>query len=200
MLMKFGVKLFTYDVRSVPLLSKKVQSNTNRLVLGALLTSIAVIFQSLGALGGIGYAFSMLSTMPIFLAAMVSARIGMLSYLVSILLLLLLQPSELFVFPFTTGILGLSMGLSLRICKKTFLVPIISALSLGLGIFILIELLHFPILGPEVASVFKFPTLALLVAGSLLYSWMWTKLSLRILKHVVHAVVTEKVTETDSSR
>ena len=39
----------------------------------------------------------------------------------SFLLLILIQPGESFVFPFTTGIVGLGIGIALLILKGSFL-------------------------------------------------------------------------------
>lgn len=153
-------------------------SKTMRLVVGALLGSIAVIFQSAGIFTGIGYILSMMSTGPLVLASLLSLRLGVMTYFVTIFLLAMLQPSELLVFPFTTGLLGLSLGIGLKYLKRSVFIIPFAAVCLTLGISILLYGFKFPILGPLVTSQFS----SLLVLGtfafSLLYSWIWKKLSI----------------------
>lgn len=61
---------------------------------------------------GIGYLISFLATLPIFLVTSLSIRQGILSYILTILLLFIIQPSELIIFPFTTGLLGIAIGVA----------------------------------------------------------------------------------------
>lgn len=61
---------------------------------------------------GIGFLISFLATLPIFLATCFSIRQGILSYTLTIFLLFIIQPSELIIFPFTTGLLGIAMGVA----------------------------------------------------------------------------------------
>jgi hypothetical protein len=153
-------------------------SQTTRFVMGALLGSIAVIFQSAGIFTGVGYIISMMTTGPIVLATLLSVRIGCLTYLVTILLLAIVQPSELLVFLFTTGLLGLSLGIGLVYLKRTLLILSFSALSLTLGISLLLYVVKFPILGPSVSSDLNVVVSLSTFAFSFLYSWIWLKLSI----------------------
>ncbi|MEH7158933.1 hypothetical protein [Neobacillus drentensis] len=161
---------------------------TTRLVIGALLGSIAVIFQSAGIFTGVGYILSMMTTGPIVLATLLSARIGGLTFLVTIILLAIVQPSELLVFPFTTGLLGLSLGIGLTYFKRTLLIVAFSSVSLTLGICLLLYGLKFPILGPSVSSHFSIFVILSIFAFSFLYSWIWLKLSIHAFK-MIHKVV-----------
>jgi hypothetical protein len=166
-------------------------SITTRLVLGALLGSIAVIFQSAGIFTGIGYILSMMTTGPIVLATLLSVRIGFMTYLVTILLLALFQPSELLVFPFTTGLLGISLGIGLKHFERTFFIIPFSAICLTSGICIILYGLNFPILGPSVSSQISWFVILGVLAFSLLYSWIWLKVSLSIFK-LFHKVLSRR--------
>jgi hypothetical protein len=157
-------------------------SKTMRLVVGALLGSIAVIFQSAGIFTGIGYILSMMSTGPLVLASLLSLRIGVMTYFVTIFLLAMLQPSELLVFLFTTGLLGLSLGIGLKYLKRSILIIPFAALCLTLGISILLYGFKFSILGPSVTSHFSSWVILGTFAFSLLYSWIWKKLSISVFK------------------
>jgi hypothetical protein len=155
-------------------------SQTTRLVFGAILGAMAVILQSAGIFTGVGYILSMMTTGPIVMATLLSLRIGCLTYFVTIFLLAIVQPSELLVFPFTTGLLGLSLGIALKYVKRTVLMLSFSAVALTLGIGFLLYGLKFPILGPtvSVSAHLSFFVLGLTFAFSLLYSWIWLKISI----------------------
>lgn len=155
---------------------------TMRFVVGALLGSIAVILQSAGIFTGIGYILSMMSTGPLVLASLLSLRIGVMTYFVTIFLLAMFQPSELLVFLFTTGLLGLSLGIGLKYLKRSIFIILFAALCLTLGISILLYGFKFSILGPSVTSHFSSMVILGTFVFSLLYSWTWKKLSISAFK------------------
>jgi hypothetical protein len=157
-------------------------SKTMRLVVGALLGSIAVIFQSAGIFTGIGYILSMMSTGPLVLATLLSLRIGVMTYFGTIFLLAMLQPSELLVFIFTTGLLGLSLGCGLKYLKRSIFIIPFAALWLTIGINILLYGFKFTILGPLVTTDFSSWVILGTYGFSLLYSWIWKKLSISAFK------------------
>jgi hypothetical protein len=157
-------------------------SKTMRLIIGALFGSIAVIFQSAGIFAGIGYIFSMMSTGPLVLASLLSLRIGVMTYFVTIFLLAILQPSELLVFTFTTGLLGLSLGIGLKHLKRNLLIISFTALCLTFGISILLYGFKFSILGPSITTHFNSMVILGTFAFSLLYSWIWKTLSISAFK------------------
>ncbi|WP_134701245.1 hypothetical protein [Ammoniphilus sp. YIM 78166] len=157
-------------------------SKNMRLVVGALLGSIAAMLQSAGILTGIGYILSMMSTGPLVLASLLSVRIGVMTYFVTLFLLALFQPSELLVFLFTTGLLGLSLGIGLKYLKRRLFIIPFAALCLTLGISMLLYGFQFPILGPSVTPYFNSRVILGTFAFSLLYSWIWMKLSIYVFK------------------
>lgn len=157
-------------------------SNTLLLVMGALLGTIAFLLQSAGVFAGIGYIFSMMSTLPIVLASHLSIRIGMMTYFVTIFLLLIFQPSELWVFPFTTGLLGIGLGIGLKFFHNRILVILFTSLCLTLGISILLYGLKFPILGPSVTSQFNILVPLIVLIFSVIYSGLWMLVTIPSLK------------------
>lgn len=162
-------------------------SPTTKLILTAVLTSFAALFQSAGGyMPGIGYFVSAMTTLPIFLAAIVSVRHGFLSYFVTILLLLFIQPSELIIFPFTTGILGLALGVSFYKSKTRFLTVFLAGATLFMGIIALLFIFRFPVLGPGVGTSFHFLTLLLISIFSILYAWIAAEACSFALKRLVH--------------
>ncbi|MGI8315942.1 hypothetical protein [Halobacillus mangrovi] len=169
-------------------------SKTMRLVVGALLGSIAVIFQSAGVFTGVGYLLSMMSTGPLVLACLMALRIGVMTYLVTIFLLAILQPSELLVFLFTTGILGLSLGIGLKYFKRSLFIIPFAALCLTLGISILLFGFKFSILGPSIKSDFNSMVVLGTFVFSLMYSWVWKKLSISVFK-VFNKVISRRLSQ-----
>lgn len=153
-------------------------SKTTRLVMGALLGSLALILQSAGIFTGLGYIISMMATGPIVLAALLSNRIGWMTYFVTIFLLAMFQPSELFVFPFITGLIGLSIGFGLKYLKTLIFIDLLAAFCLSAGIFILLYGIGFPILGPYVSSQFNIMVFFGTITFSLIYSWIWIRISI----------------------
>lgn len=157
-------------------------TKTMRLIAGALLGSIAVILQSAGVFTGIGFLFSMMSTGPLVLASLLSVRIGLMTYSITAVLLMLVQPSELLVFLFTTGLLGVSLGVGLKYFQRTVWIISFAALCLTLGISLLLYVFQFPILGPSISSQFSIPVILGTFAFALLYSWMWKVISMSMIK------------------
>ncbi|PLS17069.1 hypothetical protein CVD28_13510 [Bacillus sp. M6-12] len=148
-------------------------SPTTKLILTAVLSSFAAIFQSAGGyMPGIGFFVSAMTTLPLFLAAIVSVRHGFLSYFVTILLLLFIQPSELIIFSFTTGILGLVLGFSINKLITRTLVVFLAGATLFMGIIAIIFIFRFPLLGSGVGTSFHFRLLLLVAIFSILYAWM----------------------------
>jgi len=159
------------------------QTKARRLVIGSLLACMAAIFQSAGdLLPGIGYFISPFATLPILIGAMQSLRNGVMSYFLTILLLFILFPSELIVFPFTTGLLGIGIGAAFSFFKKRLSIISIGAILLTLGIMCLLYIFHFPVLGRIGTDSVSFLTAGGIAIFSFLYSWLWAELGLFFFK------------------
>ncbi|KQX48558.1 MULTISPECIES: hypothetical protein [unclassified Paenibacillus] len=153
---------------------QQYMSKTNQLIFTAFLASIAAVLQAAGGfLPGVGYLISPFSTAPIVLCTIVSIRSGFMGYILTIVLLLILQPSEIIVFPFTTGLLGLGLGGAFLMLKQWISIIAAASLFLFAGINILMYGLRFPVLGPSVSSTFHVVTFASIYIFSALYSWLW---------------------------
>jgi hypothetical protein len=153
-----------------------------KLVAAALMGLIAAILQAAGGvIPGIGMVISPFSTAPIIISMLISPLFGFLSYLLTIFLLLLIQPSELIIFPFTTGAMAIGIGLGLILFNKSWKVITFSSLFLSLGIFLLLYIFQFPVLGPFLIE-FRIWNIILIYSLSLLYCWFWIELILRLLR------------------
>ncbi|MDQ0882125.1 hypothetical protein [Peribacillus sp. V2I11] len=155
---------------------------TMKLILGSIFACLAAILQAAGFLPGIGFFLSPLATAPILLCSMFSIPFGVMSYFLTIMLLFILQPTELIVFPFTTGLLGLGIGASFYFFRKRLSIIATGAILLMLGIMSLIFIFHFPVLGPAVSVSFSFLTTGFLFA--FIYSWLWVEIALIIFKRL----------------
>ena len=114
----YFLKSLSNEVKSAQLFFNRL-SKTKQLVSGALFASLAAFFQSAGGfLPGIGVFISPLSTAPILFCFILSLPLGFITYILTNLLLLIIQPSELIIFPFTTGILGMGIGTAFYFFKK----------------------------------------------------------------------------------
>lgn len=156
-------------------------SSTRKLVFAAILSIFAALLQSFGGfLPVIGFLISPFAIVPILLVAMISLQHGFLSYFLTIFLLVLIQPSELFIFPFTTGLLGLGIGWGLRILNRRISIILINCIVLFIGICVPLFVLGFPILGP--AGAVHDPKLLIMILGfTIIYSWFWLEISLYLL-------------------
>jgi hypothetical protein len=157
------------DIR-LSFVSFQSMSSTQRLLYASVSVAIATMLQSTGVIVPV---FSALATAPIILCILFIPGYGFISYFVVCLLLLLLQPSELIVFAFTTGLLGLAIGYAYVLFKIRIIIVSIGACALTSGIELLLFLFHFPILGPlssQQDHIFPF-----LILFSFIYSWIWTE-------------------------
>ena len=158
---------------------------TKKLMLVAMFACIASILQAAGGfLPGIGFFISPFATAPILFIAMLSLPFGGMSYFLTIMLLFILEPTELIVFPFTTGLLGLGIGAAFHIFRKRISIVAAGAVLLTSGIMSLLFILGFPILGPVSADSITFLATGSILLFTFLYSWLWVEIILHIFKRI----------------
>ncbi|WP_047983244.1 hypothetical protein [Ornithinibacillus californiensis] len=156
-----------------------------KLILVSFLACLAAIFQSAGGFfPGIGYLISPLATAPILLCSMFSIPFGFMSYLLTIMLLVILQPTELIIFPFTTGLLGLGIGASLHFLRKRITIIASGSVLLMVGIMSLLYVFRYPVLGPVGSDSFSLLTTGGIFLFTFLYSWLWVEAALNISKRI----------------
>jgi hypothetical protein len=177
------------EVRLISITFNK-HKKTMKLTLGSIFACIAAILQSSGGfLPGIGYFLSALATAPILLCSMLSIPFGVMSYFLTIMLLFILQPTELIVFPFTTGLLGLGIGISFYFFRKRLSIIATGAILLILGIMSLLFIFNFPVLGPVVSVSFSFLINGSIFLFAFLYSWLWVEIALIIFNRLKMIIV-----------
>jgi hypothetical protein len=180
----YFLKSITDDILFIQLAFNK-HSETKKLVICSFLASLAALFQAAGGfLPGIGYFISPLATAPILFCSIISIPHGFIAYLLTNCLLLILQPSELIVFPLTTGLLGLGIGAAFTYLKKRLSIIISSTILLTGGVIILLNGFKFPVLGPSVSNSFSFSTTVYIFLFAFLYCLIWVELSIVFLKRI----------------
>jgi len=163
---------------------------TKKLMLVAMFACIASIFQAAGGfLPGIGFFISSFATAPILLCAIFSLSFGGMAYLLTIMLLFILEPTELIIFPFTTGLLGLGIGAAFHFFRKRISIVAAGCVLLASGIMNLLFILGFPILGPVSADSFSFLTAGGILLFSFFYSWLWVEMALHIFKRIKRMIL-----------
>ena len=170
-----------------------------KMLLGSLLGAIAAILQSDGLIGGFGYAFSMMATGPMVLSTVISVQFGLLTYIVTATLLLIIQPSEVLVFLFTTGLLGVALGLGFKWSRRKVSVTLTGGLALSAGILLLLFVFHFPVLGPSISSDVNATTILAIEGFSIVYSWIWMRLSIAGLRQINKRVMSKILLEKSES-
>ncbi|MFP5112097.1 hypothetical protein ACSU64_06915 [Bacillaceae bacterium C204] len=177
-------KSITDEIKSARLVFNNY-SKPKRLVLAALFASIAAVLQAAGGfLPVLGYLISPFATAPILLCSILSLPLGAMAYFLTNLMLLILQPSELIVFPFTTGLLGLGTGVAFYFFNKRLTIIAVGASFLSLGILSLLYVFTFPVLGPVVSSSFSLLTAGAIFLFSFIYNWIWVDIGLILLKRL----------------
>lgn len=177
------------EIRLSQIIFKK-HKKTMKLILVSMFAGIAAILQAAGGfLPGVGYFLSALATAPILLGSMFSITLGVNSYFLTIILLFIIQPTELIVFPFTTGLLGLGIGASFHIFRKRLSIIVTGTILLMLGIISLLFIFHFPVLGPAVSDSFSFLTTGSIFLFAFLYSWLWVEIALIIFKRLKMIII-----------
>jgi hypothetical protein len=149
--------------------------NTKSLVIASLMGAIAAILQSAGNwLPGVGYVISAFSTLPIILLCFTTPfRYACMGFGLACLLLLVIEPTEVFVFPFTTGLLGLCLGKGMSGFKHRISMVLSAAIPLWFGILFLLYVVQFPVLGPDVSSTFNLVTTVGIMIFCMVYSLIW---------------------------
>lgn len=164
---------------------QRTDNGVKETTMAALLAALSAVFQSAGGfLPGIGFLISPFAAAPIQLGMVYSFRCGLLSYGVAIVVLMVIQPSELVIFPFTTGVLGIVSGLGLIRLRNKVAIILAGAAGLCTGIVILLYVLHVPVLGPAVSVSFQAAQLGIIALFSCAYSWLWLELSLAALRKI----------------
>lgn len=151
----------------------KERSYFKTFLYGGVTGIIGAVCCAFGMLGGIGFAISALATFPLVLASLKSITTGVFSYLVTFMLLYLLQPSEAYVYLLTQGMIGIVIGIGFQVFKKLLFTILFSSLALFLGILFVLGVTKFPVLGPEIGTTLDWNSSFAIFLFSIIYSACW---------------------------
>lgn len=147
------------------------------IVLGSFMAIIAFIFQIIPVLFSEAFIFvTILSGIPIYISARKKPIIGLLTYIVAGILVVLLSVHEGFFFFFTNGIVGLSLGMSNFYIEKSIVNGIIGGIILTISLSIMTFVFGINIFGKKF-SFHILIQLIILTIFSLLYCLIYNKFS-----------------------
>jgi hypothetical protein len=156
----------------------------HNLTFGALLTALAVCFQLAPLFFAlVGLSLSALSTLPIALAASINPLTGLCCYLTSFVLLSLFGISRALLFLFSTGLLGLVLGLLISKRAPLPVVVVVPALSLCLGMVVVSEILGFPLF-PMLTGVGRTFIGPIILIYNLIYTAIWVPILASLLVRI----------------
>lgn len=144
--------------------------NTKTIVIGSLLAAIAAIFQLIPVFLTEGLVFlTILSAIPIYLISIINPKVGLLSYIITGILVMIFSIHEGLFFLCTNGVVGMSLGMSSYYTKKKLIIWAISSITLTISLSIMNYVIGIPVFG------FKIPggmpiQIVILFVFSLIYN------------------------------
>ncbi|MGM9928076.1 MAG: hypothetical protein ACI35P_09010 [Bacillus sp. (in: firmicutes)] len=189
----FLLQPITQNAKKLSTTFNQTASLPKRISITALLAALTAILQSAGGLIPlVGLFISPFATAPVILSTVLSVQYGFPGYLLTIILLTLIQPSELIIFPFTTGLLGIGIGFAYHLWKRRLSIILAGAISLLSGILTVLFIFQFPLLGPAIPPSASIQLFLSLTIFCLLYSWLWVEISVILFKRIFsqHAKIT----------
>lgn len=152
--------------------------------IGGIMTTIAVLFQSAPIfLPTVGMALSPFSTLPIAIASYFSISLGILVFISSAMILIFISIEEALILLFTTGLLGLVIGLFYK--RKLFPAIIITAIILTIGMIALTFIVGISAFGDFTSSLSLTITLLIFILFSLIYATIWNLSFKRFIKYLI---------------
>lgn len=148
-------------------------NKTSFICIGGILTTATVLLQSAPVfLPALGLALSPFSTLPVAIAAVLNIPLGFAVIFSSALILVMVNIQEAIILLFTTGILGIVIGILLY--RKGIIISIlISSIALFLGMLCLTYIIHIPAF-TNLTDLLSIPLIFLIFfTFSLVYAIIW---------------------------
>jgi len=159
-------------------------SRTKLIVLGALFTSLAVIFQMVPVVFSKAFVLvTMLSAIPIYLTAKMDPKTGAIGYITAGVLITLFSTHEGLFFIFTNGVVGLSLGITHYYTNKKVIIISISTLALTLALSTMTFIIGIPVFGFAM-KVNILLQICILLIFSLIYSIFYFYISNLVFKKI----------------
>lgn len=163
---KWGISPFIFQLRTERRTAFKVVA---AILMGGMSTFIHLA-------GDFHLLITLIATAPIIIAMLIGPPYGLMSYALTVLLLLWGNPSQLIVFSLGTGLLAVGIGLSIFLFNKRWTIISLSSFILTVGLSILLYALNYPLFF-EVHMIH----VPLLLIVSFIYSWLWIELVIMLL-------------------
>lgn len=160
--------------------------STRNITIGALLAAMAVGIQASPLfLPVVGISLSSLSTLPVAVSGYLNPLTGLLTYLISSVILAMWSVPQAIIFFFSSGLLGLTMGALMK-KRVSFVVLVgISGLFLSMGVFLVGKFLGVVIF-PWLIGAKRVLLLPVILACSLLYTVVWVPVLSALLHRLRH--------------
>ncbi|RKD30041.1 hypothetical protein [Thermohalobacter berrensis] len=150
---------------------------TKFLTYGGILTCLAAVFQIIPAiLGEIFIFMTIFSAFPIYFISRLSPKLGLIAYITTFFLVLLVSFHEAIFFLFTNGALGISLGIFRCHTSNKVIVSILSALTLTLSLSILNFIIGIQVFGFSIPGILLVQV-CLIYSFSLVYCSLYLKVS-----------------------
>lgn len=159
-------------------------NNTRTLVLGVLLAGLAVIFQLMPVFLSEAVIFlTVLSTVPIYVIARTAPRIGITAYVITGIVISIINIHEGLIYVFTNGIIGLALGIGMYNTRNRVVVCALTALLLAVTLNFLHSFIGIPVLGIDLPEAFLVRMIILLV-----FSAVYAGIALCLLEQLMKKV------------
>lgn len=140
------------------------------LALGGIFSGFSVIFQCIPALFSEIFApLAMLSSIPIYIMSRISPKAGLTTYLTSAALILTISFHEGIFFLFTTGLIGLLLGITHKTAQRKDIAVILTSIALTISLCFITFGIGIPVFGFSLDIGFK-AQIAVLFGFSLIYN------------------------------
>lgn len=121
---------------------------TKELVFATLLCSVSAIFQLIPSFFSHALIFfTIVSSFPIYLITKKDYKLGLLSYIVTAIVIMLFNTHESMMFVFTNGLIGVTLGFLDKILTNKFFVCFMASLYLSMSLIVINYLIGIPIIG-----------------------------------------------------
>ncbi|WP_315115105.1 hypothetical protein [uncultured Clostridium sp.] len=150
---------------------------TKRIIIGAFLICLSVIFQLTPVLFSEIFVFlTVLSGFPMYVISKISPKVGVMAYAISALVILCLSVHESIFFLCTNGIVGLSLGATSYYTNKKLPIVVIASITLTFTLSIINFIIGVPVFGVKIPfSIFI--QLGIFFAFAIIYNSIYLRIS-----------------------
>jgi hypothetical protein len=166
-------------------------NRTKIVVIGGFMASLAAIFQALPVLlSEAAVILTILSAVPIYTSSRIKPIVGVLSYLVAAVLILLVSAHEAMFFLCTNGIIGVTFGSCRYYKQKKLITLFISSLSMTISLSFMNYIIGIPVFGVAIPGAIVVQIIILFLF-SFIYGFLYLLFADFIYKRISKLLITE---------